>query len=171
MYHSLFGNGSGKKRAAEIKKHTVIIKSTATSGPGTESSAAPLLRAVKAGNTTAWRPSAQSFIKHDRIGKSRNRNIRPATDFGGEDSDNEENSDSFQKRRRRETSYDPDLARKIRCTEAFQNQDTENFRMLHAADIPTNDKLTKYEPSIPGLPMDFEIELQYPSVSRRERYV
>ena len=167
MYQSLFGNASGKKRAADIKKHTVVTKSSNKPSPRTE------LRDIRhqsiKGVGTKTPKSLKASVTRNRPDRPRTRYSRPTIDFGSEDSDNEENGTCLHKKLRWEENQEPDLSRRVRSTRAFQ-EDVGVFPMLHAANIPSNDTTTKYEPSVPGLPGDYELELQYPSVSQRERF-
>ena len=171
MYHSLFGNGSGKKRTAEIKKHTVVTKSTSTPSPGPDP--ANLQRqAIKAVSRKFSRPSLGQHTQRNRLDQQRIRatQSRPSIDFGSEGSDNDEISAVPHKKIRRRVSNGSDLDRKFRCAESFQVHDPGVVHVLHAADIPSYDKMTKYEPALPSLPENHEIALQYPSQSQKERF-
>ena len=103
--------------------------------------------------------------------RQRSRSSQPAIDFGSDDSDSEGNSEVATKRIRREEAAEYDEARIIRDHKAFASDGKRSFIMVHAADIPSLDKATKYEPSFAGLSDGSEIELQYPSILQKERYV
>ena len=67
-------------------------------------------------------------------------------------------------------STEPDLARHVRSQEAY-TEGAEDFPMVHAADIASLDKPSKFAPAFGGQCESRGILLlQYPSASQQERY-
>jgi H3 lysine-79-specific histone-lysine N-methyltransferase len=62
-----------------------------------------------------------------------------------------------------------DLKRKLRSRKAFSDQDGGVFKMIHAADLKTEEKKPKLAAGMTA--ENVTVELQYPSASQRERYV
>lgn len=89
------------------------------------------------------------------------------------DDDVSDSDASFEVRKRARTSVsaEPDPERRIRSIKAFSEEGSRPFKMVHAADITSGQKAGKFKPAfgVEGKPT--EILLQYPSASRRERYV
>ena len=79
--------------------------------------------------------------------------------------------ESARKRVRRDSKIEADINRQIRSKKAFSDEDGGNFLMVHAADIASLSKPTKYIAAFPNDPQATEIYLQYPSASQREKYV
>lgn len=74
------------------------------------------------------------------------------------------------KRARRSSDVEPDLNRQIRSTKAFSEEDGGTIKMVHAVEIASLDKPTKYKAAFPNIPQALKIQLQYPSASPKERY-
>ena len=94
-------------------------------------------------------------------------------DFG-KDSDNEDDSgwlDLEARKRQRKSPSDPelsDLSRKLKHPKAFQEKDPD-LRLIHATHVASLE--LKCVPVMGASKEDVAIELQYPSLQRREKYV
>ena len=75
------------------------------------------------------------------------------------------------KRARRTSDVDHDSKRQIRSRKAFSEDDGGVFPMVHAAEVASLSKPTKYRAAFPNDPQAIHIHLQYPSASQYERYV
>ena len=75
------------------------------------------------------------------------------------------------KRARRTSDVQPDLKRQIRSSKAFLEDDGGVSPMVHAADIASLSKPTKYKAAFPNDTQLIQVHLQYPSASQSERYV
>ncbi len=73
------------------------------------------------------------------------------------------------KRARRTSDVEPDIKRQIRSRKAFSEDNGGIFPMVHAADVASLDKPTKYKAAFPNDPQAIKIHLQYPSASQNER--
>jgi H3 lysine-79-specific histone-lysine N-methyltransferase len=62
-----------------------------------------------------------------------------------------------------------DLKRKLRSRKAFSDEDGGAFKMIHAADLKTEEKKPKSAAEMTV--ENVTVELQYPSASQRERYI
>ncbi|KAF6231815.1 hypothetical protein HO173_009898 [Letharia columbiana] len=74
------------------------------------------------------------------------------------------------KRARRTSDVEPDLKRRIRSRKAFSEEDGGVFPLVHAVDVASLSKPTKYKAAFPNDPQAIEIHLQYPSASQSEKY-
>ena len=94
--------------------------------------------------------------------------------FGSEDSESESEDDEEAKavKRRKVEAEEVDKDREIRRRDVVDGgeEEEEELKMIHAADIPALDKMAKFGPVLEELPEDFELELQYPSRNRKERF-
>ena len=93
------------------------------------------------------------------------------TVFSSDDSDVSETSERPSKKLKQESVQDVDSKRQVWLAKAFSNEDDGQFPMVHAADITSLDKATKYLPTFEGWSDSLEVVLQYPSISQRERRV
>ena len=73
------------------------------------------------------------------------------------------------KRVRRTSEVEPDVNRQIRSKKAFLEDDGGIFAMVHAADVASVSKPTKYRAAFPNDPQAVRVQLQYPSASQSER--
>ena len=78
--------------------------------------------------------------------------------------------ESVKKRARRDSDFEPDLDRHIRSSKAFSEDNEWTVSIVHAADIASLSKPTKYMPAFPNDEHATEIYLQYPSAAQREKY-
>lgn len=74
------------------------------------------------------------------------------------------------KRARRNSDVEPDLNRRIRSRKAFSKEDGGVFPMVHAIDVASLSKPTKYKAAFSNDPQAIQIRLQYPSASQSEKY-
>ena len=78
--------------------------------------------------------------------------------------------DGPRKRARGIGDVEPDPDRQIRSRKAFSEEDGGFFPMVHAVDVASLSKPTKYKAAFPDDPQAIEIQLQYPSASQSEKY-
>lgn len=97
----------------------------------------------------------------------------PETRLSSDDDDVTDSDTSFEmrKRARVSASAEPDPERRIRSVKAFSEEASRPFKMVHAADITSGQKAGKFKPAFGAASKPKEILLQYPSASRKERYV
>lgn len=117
------------------------------------------------------KPVAVQQALKARAQKSRK---RPSSAQPRLDSDSDENSldgvlEDSRKRVRASTDVEVDTKRLVRCRKAF-SEDGGSFPMVHAAEIASLSKPTKYRAVFPEFPHATVIYLQYPSASQREKY-
>ena len=178
MFPSMFATGTNnKKRPLDIQKQTVKRKAEPPKHIKVDQT-----RTTQARNTTAksakkTHKSSPRLLDSPRSLVAHKGNWRSNTpfasqspiDFGQEDSDNDESLSSTPKRLKLDDDQERDVGRLVRSREAFDPRCTQAISMIHAVDIPTIDKSTKYEPACPGLPESFLLELQYPSLASPEK--
>ena len=92
------------------------------------------------------------------------------TVFSSDDSDADDVLERPSKKMKQESVQDTDSKRQIWSAKAFSGDDEGLFPMVHAAEITSLDKATKYLPTFEGWSDSLEVVLQYPSVSQRERH-
>ncbi len=102
--------------------------------------------------------------------RKRPSSVQPRLESDSDESPTDEVSKDSRKRVRRSTDGDVDTKRLVRCRKAFTDEDGGSFPMVHAADIASLSKPTKYKAVFPEFPYATEIFLQYPSASQREKY-
>lgn len=92
--------------------------------------------------------------------------------MSSEDDDESDPDTSFQVRKRVRTSEstEPDYSRQIRSIEAFSENLSTPFTIIHAADVASCDKQGKYIRAFNGPDESAELFLQYPSASQKEKY-
>jgi [histone H3]-lysine79 N-trimethyltransferase len=95
------------------------------------------------------------------------------TDSGSEDgdADAERTRELDAKRRKQREVRALYKDRRVRSQAAFEPKESERVKVpiIHAAEIPSRDRGTRYEPYFAGLEEGWMIELQYPSLCERER--
>lgn len=123
----------------------------------------------------------KKVLKEERVKKPSTRESTPRprkrasetpqrleSDTDGDVSD--EDLSASRKRQRLDGDMEPDQKRQIRNQSAFDGRYDGGFSMVHAADIASLKKSTKYKPAFPNGPEALEITLQYPSSLQRENY-
>ena len=103
--------------------------------------------------------------------KKRPSSVQPRLESDSDESSTDEFLDDSRKRARMSTDVEVDTKRQVRCRKAFSDEDGGYIPMVHAADIASLSKPTKYRAVFPEIPRAIEIYLQYPSASQREKYV
>lgn len=92
-------------------------------------------------------------------------------DTSSDDSGSDGSLGASRKRIKTCIETEPDLTRQIRCQKAFLENNDTSFPMIHAADIASVDNSSKFVAAFGESTGCAEIELQYPSASRKERYL
>ena len=123
---------------------------------------------IKKLNTQTAKPSSKSRAQSYRK--------RPASTSQRLESDSDDDVSGqdpgdARKRARRICSVKPDFKREIRSRKAFSEDDSGVFPMVHAADVASLSKPTKYKAAFPNYPEIIQINLQYPSACQSERCV
>lgn len=121
--------------------------------------------------------SAQNDENRDSTPRSRgsHRRKRPAVaiphplESDSDDDISDHALEGAKKRMRRASDVEPDLNRQVRSKTAFSEENGGNFPMVHAADIASLSKPTKFTIAFPNDSQATEIYLQYPSNSQREK--
>lgn len=117
-------------------------------------------------------PSAKPSPK----ARAQNHRRRPAStpqrlESDSDDDVSDQDLGDARKRARRTSEVEPDSKRQIRSRKAFSEDDGGVFPMVHAADVASLSKPTKYRAAFPNDPQVIRIHLQYPSASQCEGYV
>lgn len=175
-FNYLLKNLSANAQPLQIRKESVGTKSTSRVAPLVHATRPPngqslqLKRALHTEDKT--RGSSHRWVEELNV-RSRKRQIRSQglIDFGSDESEGEEDHRGSWKKLKPPLEQKPDSKRRIRNKQAFSKEGDGVVPMVHAADIPSLDKATRYVPSFEGLPEDMEVLLQYPSVFQRERYL
>ena len=106
--------------------------------------------------------------------RAQNSRKRPAStsqrlEFDSDDDVSDQDLGDVRKRARRISDVEPDVKRVIRSRKAFSEDDGGVFSMVHAGDVASLSRPTKYKAAFPNDPRVIEINLQYPSASQSER--
>lgn len=99
--------------------------------------------------------------------------LRLSSDDDDDDDDDATGTDtSFDVRKRVKLSDDTEVdpERRLRSLRAFSEEGAESFSMVHAAEIASSKKSGVYKRAFNGGDKPSDISLQYPSVSRKEKY-
>ena len=117
-------------------------------------------------NSHTGKPSPKSRTQNPRK--------RPASTPQRLESDSDDVSDQelgdARKRARRNSDVEPDQKRQIRSRMAFSEEDGREVTMVHAIDVASLKKPTRYKAAFPNDPQAIQIHLQYPSASQCEKY-
>lgn len=196
----LFTGMFTKKKPLEIKKQTITVpaktgpsnsslfarkhnssRSTPVSGSSraqfASSSSAklnPRFSPKTDPNSADHRPSPST----PQSSKRKRATADAAPDFGtdgeseNDDEDAERARESDAKRRKQREVRALYKNRRVRSLAAFEptNGECVKLPIIHAAEIPSKDRGTRYEPYFASLEEGWTIELQYPSLCERERY-
>ena len=181
-FNFMLNGSSAKVQNLQIRKEVITTKSAAPSkvqsGPqrpsGPKTSNSNSKSNTSKTNGTAKGKAAKTSLSPPRVQKRapvKRRTPSEATPaFSSDDSDEEENPERPAKKAKLE-ARDLDLKRQVRCREAFSEDSKGEFSMVHAAEITSLDRATKYVPAFEGVSEPREVSLQYPSASSRERYL
>lgn len=123
-------------------------------------------KATKANSQTA-NPAPRSRAQNPRK--------RPAStpqrlESDSDDDVSDQDLGNARKRARRIGDMEPDPKRQIRSRKAFSDEDGGVFPMVHAIEVASLSKPTKYKAAFPNDPQAIKIHLQYPSASQSEKY-
>ena len=172
MFSSLLKGSSKRKRPLEVRKQTVDTVSGQVPNVPKPSER----RTTSHPNLLVRKPSKQqnqaTRTHHKRQNVPRARSSSVAVDFGLDGTDSETEKDLASTKKARLVTVGPIVHRNIRCKYAFDRDSAEIRPIVHAAQIPSLDKSTKYEGCF-GASEDQVVELQYPSKScaLKERFV
>ena len=122
---------------------------------------------AKSPNCQTAKPSSKA--------RAQNHRRRPAStpqrlESDSEDDASDQDLGDARKRARRTSDVEPDSKRQIRSRKAFSEDDGGVFPMVHAANVASLSKPTKYRAAFPNDPGVIRIRLQYPSASQCEGY-
>lgn len=167
------------KKPLVIKKTTVTVRRSQQITPASTPPQPARKKTLSRTKPTRAETSKTSRSAWDSPATSAKRKTqRPASstpDFGADDDDESDGDDDYSlEDRTKRQKLDPLRTalpkRNVRSAAAFEGGG-EALTIVHAAEIPTLDKTTKYEPVFKGLSQGFEVQVQYPSASKTERYV
>ena len=166
------GSTAIKAQPAQIRKEIVV----APANPQKTLNTYPRLGGTRhlPGQLNGKRKSAAVWPNpkfRDQNQKKRPSLAQPRLESDSDESSVDEFLEDSRKRARMSTDVEVDTKRQVRCRKAFSDEDYGSFPMVHAADIASLSKPTKYRALFPEVPRETEIYLQYPSASQREKYV
>lgn len=165
------GSTAIKAQPAQVRKE-IVTASTRTSKTLNASLQPRNGRDIPRAFNVKQKPVAAQQASRQRAQRSRK---RPSSAQPRLESDSDESSingalEESRKRVRTSTDVEVDTKRLVRCRKAFSDKDGGSFPMVHAADIASLSKPTKYRAAFPEFPHARRILLQYPSASQREKY-
>ena len=151
----------------EVVKTALKPQTTFTPFPQKSSKlSVPIIKAKQLNSQTA-RPSPKPQSQNPRKRPSSTpQRLESDSDDGVSDQD----LGNARKRARRTSDVEPDVRRQIRSRKAFSEDDGGVFPMVHAADVASLSKPTKYKVAFPNDSQVIRTHLQYPSASQSERY-
>ncbi|MCJ1249682.1 Nucleosomal histone H3-Lys79 methylase [Trapelia coarctata] len=176
-FNFMLKGSSAKVQNLQIRKEVVTTKpaapSRALSGPqrpnasNTPKSNSKETNGAANGKVGKASPNQLKVQKRAPVKRRTPSEATPA--FSSDDSD-EESPERPAKKAKAE-AHDLDTKRRVRCREAFSEDKKGDLSMVHAADITSLDRATKYVLAFEGASESSEVILQYPSASPRERYL
>lgn len=165
-----------QQKVLQIRREVVKTKPTSTGvkrntlAPDTHGRNDRLQPLPRSGSTK--RKSSPNRSKSPVKPLRRRTTPQPPINFGNDESDIEETTDTQRKKAKVGLSLDTDSKRRVRFDEGSSpNGKVDVFPMVHAADIIELDKSMKYIPAFAGLSANSEVSLQYPSTAQKERFV
>ena len=175
-FNYLLKKPSASTQSLQIRKEIVTTRTTAgsvrpSSATSCSNNSQPHRTHTRRTQDKLRRSPSHSTKKQSEIIQKKRTLSRGLVTFSSDDSDADEDIERSSKKVKAEVVQDLELYRQIRNKQAFSEDGSGIFPMVHAADIPSLDKATKYIPSFEGLPENTEVSLQYPSASQRERYL
>ena len=170
MFGSLFASGASKKKAVEVKR---ISTKQASSDVGGAAKSRPLSSPSRPAPTSSKRkldePKPSKVTQRLKPPVQRRSQSVQTPLFGSEDSESEDEAAVAAKRRRLEAE-EVDKGRKLRRKDMFVDTAAEDFKFIHATEIPPLDKTAKFAPLLEEFPEDEVLELQYPSQAPKESF-
>ena len=118
-------------------------------------------------NSQTAKPSPKS---QSQIPRKRPASTLQRLESDSDDDVSDQDLGNARKRARRISDLEPDMRRQIRSRKAFSEDDDGVFPMVHAADVASLSKPTKYKIAFPSHSQIIRTQLQYPSASQSERY-
>ncbi|MCJ1288806.1 Nucleosomal histone H3-Lys79 methylase [Xylographa carneopallida] len=177
-FNYLLKKSSASTQSLQIRKEVVSTKTTVRTAPRANAASRsnglqPPRKQIKYVQDKFQRLPSHTGKKENEVTRKRRTPSQGLVNFSSDDSEAEDGEEGEGSRKKPKADLDqhPDLKRQVRNQKAFSEEDGGIFDMVHAADIPSLDKTTKYIPSFEGLPEKIEVSLQYPSASQRERYL
>lgn len=169
---------TAKVQNLQIRKEVVTTKSAAPSrnlsGPQRPNAPnAPKYKSKKSNGAASWEANKLSPNppRAQKRAPVKRRTPSEATPALSSDTSDEDDSPERPTKRAKQEAQDLDLKRRVRCREAFSEDNHGKISMVHAADITSLDRATKYVPAFEGVAESHELRLQYPSALPRERYI
>lgn len=176
------GSVAIQPKRAQIRK--VEVKSTPPSASSTSNNANS--RRLTPSQTPKTRPAADAKSRSksrdstrlqprssQRLGTpNANSRKRPSPALRLSSSDDDSDADEipdFRKRAKVSASAEPDLGRQVRSRDAFSEEGEKSLSLVHAADITSVKKAGKFSSAFDESTEPVEVELQYPSASKKER--
>ncbi|KAL8706870.1 MAG: hypothetical protein Q9201_000139 [Fulgogasparrea decipioides] len=128
----------------------------------------PALPKAKAAAPKAGRPTTNGSLQKS----ARRRKQSPQTRLLSDSDSGEPDTATEAPRKRVKVVKEtwPSVKRQLLCSVAFSDGDCVKFSMVHAADIASLDKTSKYRRAFPQELGNHVVELQYPSASQRETF-
>jgi len=176
-FNFILKGSTAKVQNLQIRKEVVTTKSAAPSrnlsgpqrpnAPNAPKSILKKSNGAANGKASKLSPNPPRAQKKAPVKRRTPSEATPA--LSSDTSDEDENPERPTKKAKLE-AQDLDLKRQVRCREAFSEDDNDKISMVHAADITSLDRATKYVPAFEGVSESHELCLQYPSASLRERY-
>lgn len=127
----------------------------------------PDKKVTKLLNSQTARPSPKS---RPQMPRKRPASTPQRLESDSDDDESEQDLGEAMKRARRSSEVETDQKRQIRSRKAFSEEGGGVFPMVHAVDVASLSKPTKYKAAFPNDPQAIEVRLQYPSASQSEKY-
>ncbi|KZF26588.1 histone-lysine N-methyltransferase [Xylona heveae TC161] len=180
------GSSAIKPQGAQIRRE--VVRTPSAQVIGGKDARRPLthkksLNASKLGQQNGASPARTLAVRQQgslspdsRSSRSRNSSRRrtPATpqrlSSSSEDSDSDDSLINSRKRIRTSASGEPDLKRHLPDKRAFADKEDASFPFIHASDIASLNKSSKFVKAFRDSTRSTAIFLQYPSRSKPERY-
>ena len=164
------GFKANKNTKSHIRQETVRIASNPRRTPNSPSVQISKSRGLLNNSAIKENTVAKQSPK-SRVQSSRKRPVATPQPLRSDSDDDvsDQYKENATKRARRSSEVEPDVNRQIRSSKAFSNEGGGRFSMVHASEIASISKPSKYKAAFPDHPLANNILLQYPSAAQRER--
>lgn len=148
----------------QVRKQNITTKSATARKHPTPKKKYHQLKDVSVSATNAKNLARKSSSRN--APKSRS-NVQ--VDFGVHDSDSDDTLEIPRKKVKNGSDSEADLNRQLCSQKSFSGDTNHFYPLVHAAEVPWLEKSVKFQPLFEGLSENVEVQLQYPSISQKER--
>lgn len=164
------GSKALKPQPAQIRKEIISTlpparRALSSTPKRTNTRTAPTANKPRQPDLAAFHPAKS----RNEVSKKRLFSAQLRLQSDSDDDTSEETLEASSKRSRVSASVEPASNRQLRCKKPFPENEEDTSNMVHAAEIATLRRPTKYKAAFPNDPHATKILLHYPSELAEER--